>query len=264
MLSSATSYDLQRRVLEEEAEKNILGTSDSTLQKAAVSAGYALAEVYLGLMPTMGIFNRGFSSALNSGKEALIRDGIGKFVAKGIIKPLAKDSAWEGLTEGATVGVQNVIDIISSELEPDQVLENVPQAAVTGGMLGTAFSAVPVAKGVIMRQLSNYNDFTGYRENLVRIAKLEDILAKAPDKRFGEFRAIKKEDPEGKFMPSFNCCVESKINNQLTGEGFELFKAKTKQAEQLRVQALEIINAPETQLNKEAKKEANKNFKKEI
>ena len=122
-------------------------------------------------------------------------------------------------------------------------------------MLGTAFSAVPVAKGVIMRQLSNYNDFTGYRENLVRIAKLEDILAKAPDKRFSEFRAIKKEAAE--LMQQNELIlekVESKINNQLTGEGFDLFKAKTKQAEQLRVQALEIINAPETQLNKKAKK----------
>ena len=249
-----TSYEDQRRVLEE--EQDLVDTKDSTLYKSAVSLGFAIPEVVLGFLPTFKIFNRGFKAADEQGIRKLVDLGTKKYVEKTLKRALVYDPAIEGGTEGLTQVVQNGVDILrgAKEFTAANVLENVDHATVSGIMLGPTFSSIPVVKGMVLNSLSDYNSYESYRKNLDEIIKLEDIYLSIPDKRtkaakviINQINSINKENN------NIISEVEQKVNANLTKEGFDLFARATKEQESLRIEAAEIINDTSSRLSKAQK-----------
>ena len=96
-----TSYESQRRVLEEEEKKNILGTKKSALYKAGIATGYATAEVLFAAIPTINILKKATAGVPTKG----ILDGLSKFTLRQIGKTAVKDTTIEMAGESATVVV---------------------------------------------------------------------------------------------------------------------------------------------------------------
>jgi hypothetical protein len=244
-----TSYDDTRRMLEEEAE--LLGTEESTAHKAGVALGYAAAEVGLGFLPTMKIFKRGFDAAEQLGKRNLIQQGVKEGIKKGITRTFVYDPLIESSTEGATQLVQNLIDIRRGK-EGVSIFDNVGHASFTGGMLGTTFSSIPAVKGIVLANLSDYNSYEGFRENLKEIGRLTEV-GNSLDKRTKEYKIIKQQISDlNESNNDIITQVEQKVAANLTAEGFNLFAQVTSDQEALRVQAKSIIESKE--LSKDQKK----------
>ena len=234
------SYSDTRRMLEE--EEDALGTEMSTGKKAVVSAGYAAAEVGLGFLPSMRIFKRGNAAAEALGKRNLINEGVKKVVTKNLKRTFLYDPLIESSTEGATVAVQNLIDIARGK-EGVSIFDNVDHAAFTGGMLGATFSSMPAVKGIVLANLSDYNSYEGFRNNLKEIDKLTEV-GNSLDKRTKEYKIIKKQIADlNEANNDIVTQVEQKVAANLTAEGFNLFAAATSEQESLRVQAKAIIES---------------------
>jgi hypothetical protein len=258
---SASTYEDKRTALEEEEE--LLGTSNSIGKKIGISAGFAAAEVVLGFAPTMKIFSRGFKAIENVGKRQLIEMGVKKFIQKQLPVTLLKDPAIESITEGGTVLVQNVIDrTFGGKKDTVGLWDNVPQATVSGGLLGTAFSSVPFVQGVVLANLSDYNSYEGYRKNLNQIQKLNTSLQNL-DGRSSAARAIKSQIVQLE-KDNFNIInqVEQNVDSNLTSDGFQYFAATTKAQEELRLKAKAVEE--NLSLTKEGKEASLSSFKKEF
>lgn len=258
---SVSTYEDKRTALEEEEE--LLGTSNSISKKIGISAGFAAAEVGLGFAPTMKIFNRGFKAIEKVGKRNLMEMGVKKFIQKQLPVTLLKDPAMEAVTEGGTVLVQNVIDRkFGGKKDTVGIFDNVPQAVVSGGLLGTAFSSVPFIQGVVLANLSDYNSYEGYRKNLNQIQKLNTSL-QVLDGRSKAAKAIKLQIVQLE-KDNFNIInqVEQNVNSNLTSEGFQYFVATTKAQEELRLRAKAIDEDPS--ISQKGKEELLKPFKKEF
>jgi len=234
------SYSDTRRMLEE--EEDALGTEMSTGEKAVVAAGYAAAEVGLGFLPSMRIFKRGNAAAEALGKRNLINEGVKKVVTKNLKRTFVYDPLIESSTEGATVAVQNLIDIARGK-EGVSIFDNVGHATFTGGMLGATFSSMPAVKGIVLANLSDYNSYEGFRNNLKEIDKLTEV-GNSLDKRTKEYKIIKKQIADlNEANNDIITQVEQKVAANLTAEGFNLFAAATSEQESLRVQAKAIIES---------------------
>jgi hypothetical protein len=235
-----STYADQRQVLENEAE--VLGTDESTHHKAAVALGYAAAEVGLGFLPSMKIFKRGFDAAEQLGKRNLVQEGLKNGIKKGITRTFVYDPLIESSTEGGTQLVQNLID--QARGKNVGTFENVGHAAFVGGMLGTTFSSIPAVKGVVLANLSDYNSYEGFRNNLSEITELNEIAETLPDKRTKEFKIIKDKISElNDANNDILIQTEQKVATNLTAEGFDLFSRATTEQEGLRIKADEIINS---------------------
>ena len=244
-----STYADQRQVLENEAE--VLGTDESTHHKAAVALGYAAAEVGLGFLPSMKIFKRGFDAAEQLGKRNLVQEGLKNGIKKGITRTFVYDPLIESSTEGGTQLVQNLID--QARGKNVGTFENVGHAAFVGGMLGTTFSSIPAVKGIVLANLSDYNSYEGFRNNLSEITELNEIAETLPDKRTKEFKIIKDKISElNDANNDILIQTEQKIAANLTAEGFDLFSRATTEQEGIRNQAETIINS--TELNSKDKK----------
>ncbi|MHA1905598.1 MAG: hypothetical protein ACW977_16755, partial [Candidatus Thorarchaeota archaeon] len=125
----ASSYDDQRRLLDEEEE--LLGTDQSTHYKAAVALGFATAEVGLGFAPTFFALKRGFNAADLIGKRSLINEGFKKHFTKQFTRAGVEGAIVEPGTEFGTVVVQNGIDIIRGK-EGVSIFDNAAQGAFDG------------------------------------------------------------------------------------------------------------------------------------
>jgi len=235
-----STYADQRQVLENEAE--VLGTDESTHHKAAVALGYAAAEVGLGFLPSMKIFKRGFDAAEQLGKRNLVQEGLKNGIKKGITRTFVYDPLIESSTEGGTQLVQNLID--QARGKNVGTFENVGHAAFVGGMLGTTFSSIPAVKGIVLANLSDYNSYEGFRNNLSEITELNEIAETLPDKRTKEFKIIKDKISElNDANNDILIQTEQKVAANLTAEGFDLFSRATTEQEGLRIKADEIINS---------------------
>ena len=236
----ASSYDDQRRLLDEEEE--LLGTDQSTHYKAAVAFGFASAEVGLGFAPTFFALKRGFNAADLIGKRSLVNEGFKKHFTKQLKRAGIDGAIIEPISEGGTVFVQNAIDIGRGK-EGVSIFDNVPQGAFDGAFIGTGLNSVPVVKGMVLSNLSDYNSFEGYRKNIKEMAELNEI-GLTLDKRTKEFKVIQQKvaelnDANNEIIKQ----VEEKVVANLTSEGFDLYARATSEQEQLRVQAKDIIES---------------------
>jgi len=258
---SLSSYEDKRVALEE--DEKLLGTSDSIGKKIGISAGFAAAEVVLGFAPTMKIFNRGFKAIENVGKRELIEMGVKKFIKKQIPITLLKDPAIESFTEGGTVVAQNWIDrTFGGKKDTVGIWDNVSQAMVSGGFLGTAFSSVPFIQGVVLANLSDYNSYEGFRKNLNQIKQLNTSL-ESLDGRTKGAKALKLQVVQLE-KDNFNIInqVEQNVNANLTSDGFMLFVKATEVQEDLRLQAKAIEE--DSAIKKEDKETSLKSLKEQF
>ena len=254
------SYEQQRRVLEKEEE--FYGTEKSVFHKAGVAFGFAAAEVGLGAMPTMKIFNRGFKAAGEAGKRTLTNVGINNYVVNRLGVTVFKDSPLEAGTEGLTVVVQNGIDIARGAKKPNQIFDGAGHAAFTGGVLGAGFSTMPTVAGLALKPFSDYNTSKSVRDKVKERNELYDIgygsrnIENADgsvievsngnvgmDKRTNSFKVLneKIKQLDGEIYDLVSN-LETKVSANLTPIGFELFKQATIEQEKLRTEAENIID----------------------
>ena len=236
----ASSYDDQRRLLDEEEE--LLGTDQSTHHKAAVALGFASAEVGLGFAPTFFALKRGFDVADIIGKRALTKQGFKNHFKKQYIRAGVDGAIVEPISEGGTVLVQNSIDIARGK-EGVSIFDNVPQGAFDGMFIGTGLNSVPVVKGMVLSNLSDYNSFEGYRKNLDEMVELNEIGLNL-DKRTKEYKIIQQKvaelnDANNEIIKQ----VEEKVVANLTTEGFDLYARATQRQELLRIEAKQILES---------------------
>ena len=236
----ASSYDDQRRLLDKEEE--LLGTELSTHYKAAVATGFTVAEVGLGFAPTFFALKRGFNAADLIGKRSLINEGFKKHFTKQFTRAGVDGAVVEPLSEGGTVLAQNGIDILRGK-EGVSIFDNVPQGAFDGMFIGTGLNSVPVVKGMVLSNLSDYNSFEGYRKNLDEMVELNEIGLKL-DKRTTEYKIIQQKvaelnDANNEIIKQ----VEEKVVANLTTEGFDLYASATSRQELLRSEAKRILES---------------------
>jgi hypothetical protein len=236
----ASSYDDQRRLLDEEEE--LLGTDQSTHYKAAVAFGFASAEVGLGFAPTFFALKRGFNAADLIGKRSLINEGFKNHFRKQFTRAGVDGAIVEPLSEGGTVFVQNAIDIGRGK-EGVGLFDNVPQGMFDGAFIGTGLNSVPVVKGMVLSNLSDYNSFESYRKNLKEMAELNEI-GLTLDRRTTEYKIIQQKiaelnDANNETIKQ----VEEKVVANLTTEGFDLYARATSRQELLRTEAKEILES---------------------
>ena len=236
----ASSYDDQRRLLDEEEE--LLGTELSTHYKAAVATGFTVAEVGLGFAPTFFALKRGFDAADLIGKRSLINEGFKKHFTKQFTRAGVDGAVLEPLSEGGTVLVQNGIDIIRGK-EGVSIFDNVPQGAFDGAFIGSGLNSVPVVKGMVLANLSDYNSFEGYRKNLNEMVELNEIGLNL-DKRTTEYKIIQQKVAElNEANNQIIKQVEEKVVANLTTEGFDLYARATQRQELLRIEAKKILES---------------------
>ena len=236
----ASSYDDQRRLLDKEEE--LLGTELSTHYKAAVATGFTVAEVGLGFAPTFFALKRGFNAADLIGKRSLINEGFKKHFTKQFTRAGVDGAVVEPLSEGGTVLAQNGIDILRGK-EGVSIFDNVPQGAFDGMFIGSGLNSVPVVKGMVLANLSDYNSFEGYRKNLDEMVELNKIGLNL-DKRTTEYKIIQQKiaelnDANNEIIKQ----VEEKVVANLTTEGFDLYAISTSKQELLRIKAKEILES---------------------
>ncbi len=236
----ASSYDDQRRLLDKEEE--LLGTKLSTHYKAAVATGFTVAEVGLGFAPTFFALKRGFNAADLIGKRSLINEGFKKHFTKQFTRAGVDGALVEPVSEGGTILVQNGIDILRGK-EGVSIFDNVPQGAFDGMFIGTGLNSVPVVKGMVLSNLSDYNSFEGYRKNLEEMAKLNEI-GLTLDKRTKEYKVIQQQVADlNEANNEIIKQVEEKAVANLTTEGFDLYARATSEQEQKRLEAKEILES---------------------
>ena len=236
----ASSYDDQRRLLDKEEE--LLGTEQSTHYKAAVSLGFASAEVGLGFAPTFFALKRGFNAADLIGKRSLINEGFKTHFKKQFTRAGVDGAIVEPLSEGGTVFVQNAIDIGRGK-EGVGLFDNVPQGMFDGAFIGTGLNSVPVIKGMVLSNLSDYNSFESYRKNLEEMAELNET-GLTLDKRTKEYKVIQQQIADlNEANNEIIKQVEEKVAANLTTEGFDLYARATSEQEQLRLEAKEILES---------------------
>ena len=218
-----TSYETQRRVLEEEEKNNILGTKKSALYKAGVATGYASAEVAFAAIPTINILKKATAGVPTKG----ILDGLSKFTLKQIGKTAVKDTAIEVTGESGTVMFQAGIDMLIGRKEANlgNLVKDVPHAAFSALLLSGTFTSVPLVDGMVSRVFSDYNSNQEAMSDLNKIKEISLELENL-DGRTKEARAKKQVIKE--LTDSFINKLESKrkkLKSNLTKEGYEMLLA---------------------------------------
>ena len=236
----ASSYDDQRRLLDKEEE--LLGTELSTHYKAAVATGFTVAEVGLGFAPTFFALKRGFNAADLIGKRKLVNKGFKNHFRKQFTRAGVEGTIVEPGTEFGTVVAQNGIDILRGK-EGVSIFDNAAQGAFDGLFIGSGLNSVPVIKGMVLSNLSDYNSFEGYRKNLDEMVELNEIGLNL-DKRTTEYKIIQQKvaelnDANNEIIKQ----VEEKVVANLTTEGFDLYARATSRQELLRIEAKRILES---------------------
>jgi hypothetical protein len=233
-----TSYETQRRVLEEEEKNNILGTKKSALYKAGVATGYASAEVAFAAIPTINILKKATAGIPTKG----ILDGLSKFTLKQIGKTAVKDTAIEIAGESGTVMFQAAIDMGIGRKEKNfsNLFKDVPHAAFSALLLSGTFTSVPLVDGLVSRVFSDYNS---NQEAMADLDKINEINLELQnlDGRTKEARAKKATIQE--LTDSFISKLDSKrkkLKSNLTKEGYEMLKIAETKKLQIRRRAKSI------------------------
>lgn len=109
--------------------------------------------------------------------------------------------------------------------------------------IGTGLNSVPVVKGMVLSNLSDYNSFEGYRKNLDEMVELNEIGLNL-DKRTKEYKIIQQKvaelnDANNEIIKQ----VEEKVVANLTTEGFDLYARATQRQELLRIEAKQILES---------------------
>ena len=244
-----TSYESQRRVLEEEEKKNILGTKKSALYKAGIATGYATAEVLFAAIPTINILKKATAGVPTKG----ILDGLSKFTLRQIGKTAAKDTVIEMGGESATVMVQAGIDMAIGRKEKNlsNLVKDVPHAAFSALLLSGTFTTMPIIDGITSRVFSDYNS---NQEAMADLDKINEISLELQnlDGRTKEARAKKATIQE--LTDSFISKLDSKrkkLKSNLTKEGYEMLKIAETKKLQIRRKAKSIAEGLGSDKSKE-------------
>ncbi|MDH3878763.1 MAG: hypothetical protein OET18_13030, partial [Desulfobacterales bacterium] len=245
-----TSYETQRRVLEEEEKNNTLGTKKSALYKAGVATGYASAEVAFAAIPTINILKKATAGVPTKG----ILDGLSKFTLKQIGKTAVKDTAIEVAGESGTVMFQAGIDMLigRKEWSPSNLVKDVPHAAFSALLLSGTFTSVPLVDGMVSRVFSDYNS---NQEAMADLDKINEINLELQnlDGRTKEARAKKATIQE--LTDSFISKLDSKrkkLKSNLTKEGYDMLLAAESRKLQIQKKAKDIVEGLGNDKSKEA------------
>ena len=234
-----TSYESQRRVLEEEEKKNILGTKKSALYKAGIATGYATAEVLFAAIPTINILKKATAGVPTKG----ILDGLSKFTLRQIGKTAVKDTTIEMAGESATVVVQAGIDMAigRKEVNLSNLVKDVPHAAFSALLLSGTFTTMPIVDGIASRVFSDYNSNQEAMADLDKINKIS-LELKNIDGRTKEAKAKKATIEE--LTNSFISKLEKKrsqLKTNLSKDGYEMLLIAETRKLKIRNEAKDII-----------------------
>ena len=224
----------------ETADKEAKSTT-SNLEKRLTALGYAVSEVTLGALPTQRLLSNAYGAATAVEKEAFI-GGVFNFF-KGNYDVIPMSFVTEYVSEGATGLVQNVIDITRGEKNITQIMDNVPEQAFTGGLLGPMISSVPFVKGMVNSHFSSWQDLKEYRTLAETVSVLNKEL-ETMDGRTTKARLIRL-NMISQLTGEMDAIIEEKgksILDNISPEGAQLYKDALRAQQDLRVEAESLLN----------------------
>ena len=224
----------------ETADKEAKSTTGN-LEKRLTALGYAVSEVTLGALPTQRLLSNAYGAATAVEKEAFI-GGVFNFF-KGNYDVIPMSFVTEYVSEGATGLVQNVIDITRGEKNITQIMDNVPEQAFTGGLLGPMISSVPFVKGMVNSHFSSWQDLKEYRTLAETVSVLNKEL-ETMDGRTTKARLIRL-NMISQLTGEMDAIIEEKgksILDNISPEGAQLYKDALRAQQDLRVEAESLLN----------------------
>ena len=224
-------------------------TTTSNLEKRLTALGYSAFETALGSVPTIKLL-KGVGGNLSKSSTRSLYKGIGDFAKKNY-KEIPNAFVTEFVSEGATQLGQNGIDVIRGEKSIQNIFDGVPEASVTGGMLGTTLSSMPILKGATLAAFSDYKKYDQFRKNAETIQVLNEEIASL-DKRTNNYKnKVKLINDLTSENSQILDGIENNISNNLSPQGFELYQQRTTEQEQIRLEAEQISKRKD--LSKEGK-----------
>ena len=269
----ASSYGEQYGTMTAEEIESDGKIDYSLFEKMGTSAGYAVPELAFELLTTVPLL-RGAGNALKGVYGSSIRDLTKQGVKEGIrdnTPGFIKGSVFGSLGEGATTLTQNVVT-------GKPWHENVEHSLFSGLMFESTLAAVPTVAGAITNTLSDYDQNTKFRENLVEVNNIIQANKKLKTRiKFGkklnkdtELLESDKKNNENKIkeLLAANETILKEQKQGITGRwlgwgknnkngmsagAFKAYLNVTTQQEKLRIQAEKIINSDYTDSEKSRK-----------
>lgn len=227
-------------------------SATSNIEKRLTALGYASFETALGAVPTVKLL-KGVGDNLSKSSARSLYKGVGDFARKNY-KEIPNAFVTEFVSEGATQLGQNGIDVIRGEKSIQNIFDGVPEGAVTGGMLGTTLSSMPILKGATLAAFSDYKKYNQFRKNAEAIQVLNEEIVSL-DKRTNNYKnKVKLINDLTSENSQILDGIENNISNNLSPQGFELYQQRTTEQEQIRLGAEQISKRKDLSKEDKAKR----------